>query len=88
MTLIGKPLLIRGARQIGKTYAVREFAKECFKNYIEVNFEKDKWAKSIFIEDLNPNRILSEIEVRIKKSIGQLKNTLIFLMRFKNVRKQ
>ena len=73
-----QPLLIRGARQIGKTYAVREFAKECFKNYIEVNFEKDKWAKSIFIEDLNPNRILSEIEVRIKKSIGQLKNTLIF----------
>lgn len=73
-----QPLLIRGARQIGKTYAVREFAKENFKNYIEVNFEKDKWARSIFIEDLNPNRILSEIEVRTKKSVDKLENTLIF----------
>ena len=73
-----QPLLIRGARQIGKTYAVREFANENFKNYIEVNFERDKWARSIFIEDLNPDRILSEIEVRTKKSLNKLENTLIF----------
>lgn len=73
-----QPLLIRGARQIGKTFAVREFAKENFKNYIEINFEKDKWARNIFIEDLNPNRILSEIEVRTKKSVDKLENTLIF----------
>ena len=63
-----QPLLIRGARQIGKTYVVREFAKGNFKNYIEINFEKDKWAKSIFIEDLNPARILNEIEIRTKKA--------------------
>ena len=73
-----QPLLIRGARQIGKTYAVREFAKENYKNYIEINFEKDKWAKSIFVEDLNPDRILSEIEVRSKKIIGRAEDTLIF----------
>ena len=73
-----QPLLIRGARQIGKTYIVREFAKDNYKNYIEVNFEKDKWAKSIFVDDLNPDRILSEIEIRSKKEIGKPEDALIF----------
>lgn len=35
-----KPMLIRGARQVGKTWLVREFARENFEHYIEINFDK------------------------------------------------
>ncbi len=73
-----QPLLIKGARQIGKTYVVRDFAEKYFKNYIEINFEKDKWARNIFYEDLSPKRILSEIEIGLHKNIGHLKDALIF----------
>ena len=73
-----QPLLIRGARQIGKTYVVREFAKKYFKNYIEINFERDRWVKGIFYDDLSPKRILSEIEIGYHKSISDLNDTLIF----------
>ncbi len=39
-----KPLLLRGARQVGKTYAVRHFAKT-FENMVEINFEETKKSK-------------------------------------------
>jgi uncharacterized protein len=48
-----KPLLLRGARQIGKTYSVRKF-KNCFDNYLEINFEEDKRVKALFNDSLNP----------------------------------
>ena len=35
-----KPLLIRGARQVGKTYLVTDFGKDHFQNFIKINFEK------------------------------------------------
>ena len=37
-----KPLIIKGARQVGKTYIIREFAKNNYKNLVEINFERDK----------------------------------------------
>ena len=37
-----KPLVIRGARQVGKSYLVRLFAKEHFQNLVEINFERDQ----------------------------------------------
>jgi uncharacterized protein len=43
-----KPLMIRGARQIGKTYAVEYFAKKHFKNFICINFEENPEHKEIF----------------------------------------
>ncbi len=42
-----KPLLLRGARQVGKSYIVKTFG-ESFSSYIEINFEKDKSAKTFF----------------------------------------
>jgi len=42
-----KPILLRGARQIGKSSAVRNFAKN-FDYFLEVNFEEDKAARSVY----------------------------------------
>lgn len=55
-----QPLLLRGARQVGKTYAVRELGKT-FASFVEINFESNKKARAIFERDLDPKRILREI---------------------------
>lgn len=57
-----KPVLLRGARQVGKTHAVRELGKK-FDHFIEINFERDKQALAIFNDDknLDPKRILQDI---------------------------
>ncbi len=55
-----KPLLLRGARQVGKTYAVQALGKT-FSSFVEINFESNKKAKSIFDYDLDPQRIVHEI---------------------------
>ena len=54
-----KPLLLRGARQIGKTFSVRQLGRE-FETFIEINFELIPEAKTIFERDLMPERILWE----------------------------
>lgn len=48
-----KALLIRGARQVGKTYSVRELGKT-FRYYLEVNFEEERAVKQFFVDSLNP----------------------------------
>lgn len=55
-----KPLLLRGARQVGKSSAVRHLGKS-FKYYAEVNFEKDKGAKTFFEGDINVREIASKL---------------------------
>lgn len=70
------PLLLLGARQVGKTYLLKEFAKENYDDYIYINFEMDPQMKSIFEKDLKPERIISEIELIFMKKID-LNNTLI-----------
>ena len=71
-----KPLLLTGVRQCGKTYIVKEFAKEHFSNCVYVNFEETDCA-SIFDYDFDVNRILSELEILLHEKIipGQ---TLLF----------
>lgn len=55
-----KPLLVRGARQVGKSSAVRNLAKN-FKYFLEINFEKDKNAHLVFEGDLSPKRICNDL---------------------------
>lgn len=55
-----KVLLLRGARQVGKTYIVREFGKD-FKYFIEVNFEKDSDIHPFFEQNLDPDRICTNM---------------------------
>ena len=72
-----KPLIIRGPRQVGKTYIVNSFAEK-FSSYIEINFELQKEVKKIFTQDLYPERIIRDLSLLLKQKIvpGE---TLLFL---------
>ena len=72
-----KPMLLRGARQTGKTTTVRNFAKS-FQSFVELNFEKDKRLSGIFDGDLDVRRIVRQIEGILRKEIEPGK-TLLFL---------
>ena len=82
-----KPLILTGVRQCGKTYIVEEFGTKNFKSYVYVNFESEENLSAIFDFDFDVNRIVSELERHFKTKIipGE---TLVFLMRFRNVQEQ
>lgn len=71
------PLLVRGARQIGKTYVIESFAKAEFEDYVIINFEIQPEYKPCF-SSLDPKIILERIEFIAKKNITPGK-TLLFL---------
>lgn len=58
-----KPLIIKGARQVGKTFAVREFAKNNYKTLIEINFERDVEYIDLFRRTKKPTDILSYLQL-------------------------
>ncbi len=72
-----KPLLLYGARQVGKTYLVKEFAKEYFKDIIYVNFETNNIVSKIIDEDISPEYIIKNLEIVFNKKINK-DTTLIF----------
>ncbi|MCD4674627.1 MAG: AAA family ATPase [Desulfobacula sp.] len=71
-----KPLVIRGARQVGKSYLVSMFAEQNFSEYIEINFEKDHEIISLFSE--TPEKIIKLLELKYNKTIN-IETTLLFL---------
>ncbi|TKG90771.1 DUF4143 domain-containing protein [Puteibacter caeruleilacunae] len=73
-----KPLLLRGARQVGKTWLVEKLANEEFKHFIKIDFEANPQFISFFEKDLDAQRICSEIELVSGISITPGK-TLLFL---------
>ncbi|MBN1672310.1 MAG: ATP-binding protein [Kiritimatiellae bacterium] len=72
-----KPLILRGARQVGKTWLVETFAQQRFENSFTINFELEPAYKSCF-SDLNPERIIKTIELSGDVEITPGK-TLLFL---------
>ncbi len=61
---VRKPLIVRGMRQAGKTWCVRDFAKAHYRDsFLEVNFEFSKEWHSVFERDLDPARICEELEL-------------------------
>ncbi len=72
-----KPLILRGARQVGKSSAVRNLALQ-FKDFVEINFEENPNLNALFATDLNPQRIVADLSIFFGKPIepGQ---TLLFL---------
>ena len=72
-----KPLLLRGARQVGKSTAVRHLG-ERFENFVEVNFEKQSAFKQLFQSDLDVQRIVPQMAAMAGKPIESGK-TLLFL---------
>lgn len=71
------PLLLRGARQVGKTYIVEKFGKEQFTTFVEINFEQYPDYKRCF-DTLDPIKIVNSIELLVDTSITPGK-TLLFL---------
>src|SRR5690349_11664326 len=71
------PLLLRGARQVGKSYLVEAFGRSHFGNLISVNFERRPQLKQIF-ETPEPKRICEALSLRFEQALtpGQ---TLVFL---------
>ena len=64
-----KPLILQGARQVGKTYIVNLFASKEYANYVYCNFEYDKKIKSLFSSDLIPSRIIADLAHYKQKEI-------------------
>ena len=73
-----KPLVLEGARQVGKTWLVKEFARLYYKNIAYVNFEEQQYIRSLFEQDYDTNRILSAISAATHTHCEPGK-TLIFL---------
>jgi len=71
-----KPLLLDGARQVGKTYSLLHFGKTHFQKFHYLNFEKNEKLIKIFELDLDPKRIVQEIGIQLNSSID-IKNDLI-----------
>ena len=72
-----KPLLLQGARQVGKTYLIKEFAKNEYENLVYLNFEENKGLKSLFVQSLNAKTIIENIELYIGRKIS-FHNSIIF----------
>lgn len=73
-----KPLIVEGARQVGKTWLVKEFAAAYYKNLVYVNFEKQIFLRDLFKADFDTGRILTALKAATHEEIipGE---TLIFL---------
>lgn len=72
-----KPLMVIGARQIGKTYIIKEFCKEKFKNYIYINLFEQTEIIKIFDEEISTEEKFKRMKIYLDKDID-LKNTIIF----------
>lgn len=73
-----KPLLLRGARQVGKTWLLKEFGKTSFSAVHYLNFERDDTLKTIFTGSLAPLHILEQYELLKDVTIDKEKDLIIF----------
>lgn len=73
-----KPLIIRGARQVGKTWLMKEFGKRNYEKIAYINFESNKRLASIFQDDFDIHRILLALQIETGTLIDS-SNTLIIL---------
>lgn len=58
-----KPLIVRGARQVGKTWLMKEFASSAYRQFAYINFEDNEVMKDVFQKDFDVERILMAIQL-------------------------
>lgn len=73
-----KPLIIEGARQVGKTWLMKEFGKKAYKDCVYINFDSNSVMAELFAADLNVSRIITGIELYAGKKINPEETLLIF----------
>ncbi len=76
---LGVPLMVIGARQVGKTYIIEKFCEENFKNYYCLNFMKDKDFKQIFEQAGSFEKKVEILEAVIGVSLRNNKDTILFV---------
>lgn len=72
------PLLLNGARQVGKTYILNEFGETHFDNVVYINFETNLSVASYFSDDISPKRLIRFLESTVNEVITPGKTLLIF----------
>ena len=73
-----KPLIIRGARQVGKTWLMKEFGQSCYDSFVYFNFDEEDELKSIFEVNKNPHRIIELLSMITGEKIVPGKTLVIF----------
>ena len=73
-----KPLIIRGARQVGKTWLMKEFGEKYYDKYAYINFDDNTRMNKLFEEDFDLDRIIQGFKIESGVNI-EAKNTLIIL---------
>lgn len=73
-----KPLIIQGARQVGKTWIMKEFGERFFKETIYINFDNNEIMKKVFETDFDISRIISAIKIEYGKSFDVEETLIIF----------
>ena len=73
-----KPLIIRGARQVGKTWLMKEFGANAYQNSVYINFDSNQRMHDLFSADLNIERLVTGIELSAGHKIESTNTLLIF----------
>ena len=73
-----KPLILRGARQVGKTWSIKQFGKSEFENCAYIDFERTNEIRRVFGETLDPKKILSTLELITSERIIPGRTLLVF----------
>ena len=73
-----KPLILEGARQVGKTWLMMEFAKHHYNNMVYARFDKDMTLRRIFSRDFDVGRIVRELEILYHTRIDPSDTVLLF----------
>ena len=73
-----KPLIIEGARQVGKTWLMKEFGREAYADTVYINFDSNSRMAGLFASDLNTERLIVGIELYAGKKIDPGQTLLIF----------
>lgn len=73
-----KPLILQGARQVGKTHLLKEFGRRHFEKYHYINFENKTVLPEIFEKTLDPVSIITELELHLRTKIDKDKDLVIF----------
>lgn len=64
-----KPMVLKGARQVGKTWLMKEFGQSCYEHSVYFNFDEEDELKSIFEVNKNPQRIIELLSLIAGKKI-------------------
>ncbi|MCA6410960.1 MAG: ATP-binding protein [Cytophagales bacterium] len=73
-----KPLIIQGARQVGKTWLMKEFGRREFETVVYLNFESSSRLRELFVADFDIERIITSIEIEANQKIIPSKTLLLF----------